>query len=77
MGFAQYHKPSGELLEQIRTLACMMLSLIEEAEAIDWYEQRLAVEKDRKAMAIMQGTQREKAKHLGIGLEFQLRKAPV
>jgi hypothetical protein len=40
----QYHEPPGELPEDVRTFARMCTSLIEEAEAIGWYEQRLAVE---------------------------------
>ena len=53
MGFDQYHEPPQELPQRVRTFARMIQSLIEEAEAIDWYEQRLAVEKDREAKKIM------------------------
>ncbi len=35
----------------------MILSLIEEAEAIDWYEQRMSVEKNAEAKAIMANAQ--------------------
>src|ERR671938_461251 len=45
--------------EETRTFARMCLSLIEEAEAIDWYEQRLAVERDPEARAIMANAQQE------------------
>ncbi len=76
MGFDQYHEPPGELPEETRTFARMMLSLIEEAQAIDWYEQRMAVEKDRQAKAIMQNAQQEEFKHFGMDLEFLLRKKP-
>lgn len=55
----------------------MMLSLIEEAEAIDWYEQRISVEKDKEAKAIMENAQQEEFKHFGMDLEFLLRKKPV
>jgi hypothetical protein len=51
--FEQYHEPPGELPEEVRTFARICVSLIEEAEAIDWYEQRLALEGDREARAIM------------------------
>ena len=50
--------------------------MIEEAEAINWYEQRLAVEKDKEAKAIMQNAQHEEFKHFGMDLEFLLRKKP-
>ena len=76
MGFDQYHEPPGELSDEIRTFARMMLSLIEEAQAIDWYEQRMSVEKDIQAKAIMENAQQEEFKHFGMDLEFLLRKKP-
>ena len=47
MGFDQYHEPPDELPAETRTFARLCASLTEEAEAIGWYEQRLAVEPDR------------------------------
>jgi hypothetical protein len=76
MGFDQYHEPPNELSEKTRTFARMLTSLTEEAEAIGWYEQRLALEKDREARAIMQNAQHEEMKHFGMDLEFLLRKKP-
>ena len=69
----QYHEPPDELPEETRTFARMMASLIEEAEAIGWYEQRLAVESDKQARAIMENAQHEEFKHFGMDLEFLLR----
>src|SRR4051794_3491008 len=77
MGFDQYHEPPDELPQETRTFARMIASLIEEAEAIDWYEQRMAVEKDKQARAIMANAQKEEFKHFGMDLEFLLRKKPV
>jgi hypothetical protein len=54
----------------------MIASLIEEAEAIGWYEQRMAVEKDADAKAIMKNAQKEEFKHFGMNLEFLLRRTP-
>jgi uncharacterized protein len=76
MGFDQYHEPPDELPKQTRTFARMILSLIEEAQAIDWYEQRLAVETDQDAAAIMRNAQQEEFKHFGMDLEFLLRQKP-
>ena len=76
MGFDQYHEPPGELSPKTRTFARMIASLIEEAEAIGWYEQRLALEKDRDARAIMRNAQHEEFKHFGMDLEFLLRRTP-
>ncbi|HEY7120217.1 MAG TPA: hypothetical protein VH475_26755 [Tepidisphaeraceae bacterium] len=73
MGFDQYHEPPDELPTQTRTFARMIASLIEEAEAIGWYEQRLAVENDKQARAIMANAQKEEFKHFGMDLEFLLR----
>lgn len=64
MGFDQYHEPPAELSQETRTFARMIKSLIEEAEAIDWYEQRISVEKDKEAKAIMENTQKEEFIHL-------------
>lgn len=77
MGFDQYHEPANELSDETRTFARMIVSLGEEAEAINWYEQRISVEKDKQAKAIMQNAQHEEFKHFGMDLEFLLRKKPV
>ncbi len=76
MGFDQYHEPANELSEKTRTFARMIASLTEEAEAINWYEQRISVEKDREAKAIMRNAQKEEFKHFGMDLEFLLRRKP-
>lgn len=77
MGFDQYHEPPDELSSSTRTFARMITSLTEEAEAIGWYEQRISVEKDKQAKAIMENAQKEEMKHFGMDLEFLLRKTPV
>lgn len=77
MSFDQYHEPANELSDETRTFARMIVSLTEEAEAINWYEQRISVEKDKQAKAIMQNAQQEEFKHFGMDLEFLLRKKPV
>ena len=67
-------EPANELSEETRTFARMIVSLTEEAEAINWYEQRISVEKDKQARAIMENAQQEEFKHFGMDLEFLLRK---
>jgi hypothetical protein len=76
MPFDQYHEPPDELPEEERTFARMIASLLEEAEAIGWYQQRLAVEKNKEARAIMRNAQKEEFKHFGMDLEFLLRRTP-
>jgi hypothetical protein len=77
MGFDQYHEPPGELPPATRTFARLCASLTEEAEAIGWYEQRLAVETDAEAAAIMRDAQGEEFKHFAMDLEFLLRRTPA
>jgi hypothetical protein len=76
MGFDQYHEPPDELSAETRTFARLCASLTEEAEAIGWYEQRLAVETDADAKAIMHDAQGEEFKHFAMDLEFLLRRSP-
>ena len=77
MGFDQYHEPPDELPARTRTFARMCASLTEEAEAIGWYEQRIAIETDREAAAVMQNAQGEEFKHFAMDLEFLLRRTPL
>ena len=76
MGFEQYHEPPAELSSGTRTFARMITSLTEEAEAIGWYEQRISLETDTQAKAIMHNAQKEEMKHFGMDLEFLLRRKP-
>lgn len=77
MGFEQYHEPASELPQETRTFARIIVSMTEEAEAINWYEQRMAVEQDQEARAIMANSQEEEFKHFGMDLEFLLRRSPT
>src|SRR5262249_58660280 len=76
-GFDQSHEPADELPPQTRTFARMCASLTEEAEAIGWYEQRIAVETDREAIAVMRNAQGEEFKHFCMDLEYLLRRKPL
>jgi hypothetical protein len=76
MGFEQYHEPAAELSAETRTFARMLTSLTEEAEAIGWYEQRISLEADSQARAIMENAQQEEFKHFGMDLEFLIRRSP-
>ena len=76
MGFDQYHEPPEELSAEARTFARMIASLQEEAEAIGWYGQRIALEGDKEARAIMVNAQQEEFKHFAMDLEFLLRRTP-
>jgi len=77
MGFDQYHEPADELPAETRTFARLCASLTEEAEAIGWYQQRIAIEPDAEARAIMVDAQGEEFKHFSMDLEFLLRRTPA
>ena len=72
----QYHEPPEDLSDEVRTFARMITSLQEECEAIGWYEQRISVEKNADARAIMENAQQEEFKHFAMDLEFLIRKTP-
>jgi uncharacterized protein len=76
MGFDQYHEPPEEMTAEARTFARMIASLTEEAEAIGWYAQRISLEPDDDARAIMENAQLEEFKHFAMDLEFLIRRTP-
>jgi hypothetical protein len=76
MGFDQYHEPPEELSAETRTFARLCASLEEESQAIGWYQQRLAVERDAEARSIMEDAQGEEFKHFAMNLESLLRRTP-
>jgi hypothetical protein len=76
MGFDQYHEPADELGPEARTYARMIASLTEEAEAIGWYAQRISLEPDPDARAIMEAAQLEEFLHFSMDLEFLSRRTP-
>ena len=76
MGFDQYHEPPDELPAETRTFARLCASLTEEAEAIGWYEQRIAIEPNPVARAVMTNAVGEEYKHFSMNLEFLLRQKP-
>lgn len=76
MGFEQYHEPPDELSQQTRSFARMIVSMTEEADAINWYQQRISVEKDETAKRIMEDAQEEEFLHFSMDLEWLMRNTP-
>ncbi|MFI5274275.1 MAG: hypothetical protein ACHQ4H_14675 [Ktedonobacterales bacterium] len=76
MAFDQYHEPANELSQASRTFARMIASMIEEADAINWYQQRISVEQDQSAQAIMENAQQEEFLHFAMDLEWLARQTP-
>lgn len=76
MAYQQYHEIPNLLKPQTQTYVRILQSMIEEAEAIDWYGQRISVEPDKEAKAIMKAAQDEEYKHFSMELEWLSRNSP-
>ena len=76
MATEQYHEPPEELSAATRDFTRIAQSLIEEAEAINWYQQRIAGTKDAEVKKIMSHAQGEECEHFAIDLEWISRKLP-
>lgn len=76
MATDQYHEPPNELNEETRDFARIITSLIEEAEAISWYKQRIEITKDDEVRKIMEHAQEEEFEHFAIDLEWLSRRMP-
>ena len=48
-----YHEPIGELSDETRDMHRAITSLMEELEAVDWYNQRVDACKDKELKAII------------------------
>jgi hypothetical protein len=76
VGSDQYHEPATELPEETRTFARMIASPIVEAEAINWYQQRIALERDTQARAHARCAARGILQQFPMDLEFPSRLVP-
>ncbi|HAC21971.1 MAG: encapsulin-associated ferritin-like protein [Tannerellaceae bacterium] len=72
----QYHEPVKEMSPAARDRAKAFKSLIEEIEAVDWYDQRCAVETDPELREILIHNRNEEIEHATMLLEWIRRKMP-
>lgn len=73
---SDYHEPSGELSQQTREYTRALKTLIEEVEAVDWYQQRVDVSKDEALKKIMAHNRDEEIEHACMALEWLRRNMP-
>jgi hypothetical protein len=66
----QYHEPAAELSTKIRDLTRILVSLKEEIEAIDWYNQRIELATDEQVKKILRHNQMEEMEHASMALEY-------
>lgn len=76
MAHEGYHEPIAELSEQTMDMHRAITSLMEEFEAVDWYNQRVDACKDEVLKAILAHNRDEEKEHAAMLLEWIRRKDP-
>lgn len=72
-----YHEPIGELTDATRDMHRAIVSLMEELEAVDWYNQRVDACKDAALRAILAHNRDEEKEHAAMVLEWIRRRDPA
>jgi ferritin-like protein len=65
-----YHEPLEELSDETRDMHRAIISLMEELEAVDWYNQRVNACKDHELRAILAHNRDEEKEHAAMVLEW-------
>lgn len=71
-----YHEPIEELTDATRNMHRAITSLMEELEAVDWYNQRVDACKDAELRPILEHNRDEEKEHAVMVLEWIRRKDP-
>ena len=74
MSSVGYHEPVEELSDETRDMHRAIVSLMEELEAVDWYNQRADACKDEDLKEILQHNRDEEKEHASMVLEWIRRK---
>jgi uncharacterized protein len=69
-----YHEPVEELSDESRDMHRAIVSLMEELEAVDWYQQRVDATKDEDLKSILAHNRDEEKEHASMILEWIRRK---
>jgi len=69
-----YHEPINELSDETRDMHRAITSLMEELEAVDWYNQRVDACKDKELKAILTHNRDKEKEHAAMLLEWIRRK---
>ena len=72
-----YHEPVSELFDETRDMHRAIISLMEELEAVDWYNQRVDACKDDELREILAHNRDEEKEHAAMVLEWIRRKDPA
>lgn len=71
-----YHEPIEALSDATRDMHRAILSLMEELEAVDWYNQRADACADEELRAILRHNRDEEKEHAAMVLEWIRRRDP-
>lgn len=71
-----YHEPIEELSDATRDMHRAITSLMEELEAVDWYNQRVDACKDKELAEILAHNRDEEKEHAAMVLEWIRRRDP-
>ena len=71
-----YHEPINELSDATHDMHRAITSLMEELEAVDWYNQRVDACVDDELKAILEHNRDEEKEHAAMVLEWIRRKDP-
>jgi ferritin-like protein len=77
MSSVGYHEPIEELSDKTRDMHRAIVSLMEELEAVDWYNQRADACTDPELKAILQHNRDEEKEHAAMVLEWIRRNDPA
>ncbi len=72
-----YHEPIDELSDETRDMHRAIVSLMEELEAVDWYNQRVDACRDAELKAILEHNRDEEKEHAAMVLEWIRRRDPT
>jgi ferritin-like protein len=72
-----YHEPVSELSDETRDMHRAIISLMEELEAVDWYNQRVDACKDPELAKILAHNRDEEKEHAAMVLEWIRRRDPA
>lgn len=77
MSHEDYHEPAELLSHETKNLHRALVSLQEELEAVDWYQQRVDACTDDELRAVLAHNRDEEVEHAIMTLEWLRRKSPV
>ncbi len=72
-----YHEPIDEISDATRDMHRAITSLMEEFEAVDWYNQRANACTDPELKAILEHNRDEEKEHAAMVLEWIRRRDPT